>query len=68
MPDTDHDELADRFVAARAAGDLEAVRACYAPDGRPVAAPACVVAEVRDGRIARIEEYLDSSQAAALAT
>jgi ketosteroid isomerase-like protein len=32
-----------------------------------VAIPACIVAEVADGKITRIDEYLDSAQAAALA-
>ena len=30
--------------------------------GVEVAVPACIVATVRDGRIARIDEYLDSAQ------
>jgi ketosteroid isomerase-like protein len=33
-------------------------------DGRTIRIPACVVAEVRDGRIRRIDEYLDSAQVA----
>jgi hypothetical protein len=28
--------------------------------------PACIVVEVKDGRISRLDEYLDSGQAAAL--
>jgi len=28
--------------------------------------PACIVVQVRDGKIARLEEYLDTAQAAAL--
>lgn len=36
------------------------------PNGEAFAMPACLVVEVRDGRIARLEEYLDSAQAAAL--
>ena len=32
----------------------------------PFAMPACIVVEVRDGRIARLEEYLDSAQVARL--
>lgn len=37
-----------------------------APDGSAVAMPACVVATVRDGHVARIDEYLDPSALAAL--
>lgn len=38
-----------------------------APDGTELAMPACVIATVVDGRIARIDEYLDPSQLAPLA-
>jgi ketosteroid isomerase-like protein len=31
-----------------------------APDGTKVVVPACLVVEVRDGRIARLDEYLDA--------
>lgn len=34
--------------------------------GRVVAVPACIVAEVVDGRISRLDEYLDSAHVAAL--
>lgn len=34
--------------------------------GEPVAAHVCLLAEVRDGRITRIDEYLDSAQMAPL--
>jgi uncharacterized protein len=37
-----------------------------APDGSAVAMPACVVATVTDGRVVRIDEYLDPSALAAL--
>lgn len=37
-----------------------------APDGSAVAMPACVVASVVDGRVSRIDEYLDPSALAAL--
>jgi len=36
-------------------------------DGTTVALPACIVARVVDGKITRIDEYLDSAQAARLA-
>jgi ketosteroid isomerase-like protein len=35
-------------------------------DGTPLRVPACIVATVREGRIARLEEYLDSAQSAPL--
>jgi ketosteroid isomerase-like protein len=115
-------ELAERFFSAIERGDVEAVKAIYAPDARiwhshdlaeqsveenlrvlawmarnltgrryrvhrrvaipggflqqhtleattvggPFSMPACIVVEVRDGRIARLEEYLDSARVAEL--
>ena len=32
----------------------------------PFAMPACIVVEIKDGRISRLDEYLDSGQTAAL--
>jgi ketosteroid isomerase-like protein len=116
---TDALDIAERFFRAVESGDLDAVRAIYAPDavvwhnhdrqeqtveenlrvlgwvarnlpgrrynvrrrvvipggfmqqhvleaetaGGPFTMPACVVCEVKDGRITRLEEYLDSAQA-----
>lgn len=37
-----------------------------APSGEPVRAFACLVATIRDGKIARLDEYLDSAQLAPL--
>ena len=37
-----------------------------APDGTRIESPACLVVEVRDGRIRRLEEYLDSAAIAPL--
>jgi ketosteroid isomerase-like protein len=37
------------------------------PDGVAWAMPACVVATIRDGLIVRLDEYLDSAHAGALA-
>lgn len=37
-----------------------------APDGTKVVAPACLVVEVRDGKIRRLDEYLDSAAIAPL--
>ena len=116
-------ELADRFFAAIPKGDLETVRAIYAPDaliwhnndqttqnveqnlavlgwvtknisalryeeirrhvtpsgfvqqhvlrgtapnGKPLEVPACILCTVVNGRITRLDEYLDSAQLAAL--
>ena len=36
-------------------------------DGTTIALPACIVAKVANGKITRIDEYLDSAQAARLA-
>ena len=36
-------------------------------DGTTISLPACIVAKVADGKITRIDEYLDSAQAARLA-
>ena len=114
--------LAERFFSAVERGDLEAVKAIYAPDARiwhshdlkeqgvqenlrvlgwmarnlsnrrynvhrrvaipggflqqhtleattargPFSMPACIVVEVKNGRIARLEEYLDSARVAEL--
>jgi ketosteroid isomerase-like protein len=122
--DTEMLALAKRFFAAVTAGDMEAVRACYAPGatvwhntdgvsqdvdenlrvlawiarnvkdfhyedvrrqatptgfveqhltcgtspgGAPFAIPACIVCTVIDGRVARVDEYIDSAQAARMA-
>ena len=116
-------ELADRFFAAIPKGDLETVRAIYAPDARiwhnndqvtqdveqnlavlgwvtkniaglryedvrrqatpsgfvqqhvlrgtapsgaPLEIPACILCTVSNGRITRLDEYLDSAHIAAL--
>jgi ketosteroid isomerase-like protein len=115
----DTNMLADRFMRAIETGDIQAVRACYAPDariwhnndgleqtvdenarvlawvarhlsgrryeiksrhifdggyvqqhvlhgtlrnGKPFSMPACLVVTVTNGRIARLDEYLDSAQ------
>lgn len=115
-------EIADRFFAAIEAGDVERIKAIYAPDAviwhnndqkeqtveenlrvlgwvvrnlknrhyrvtrraaipggfvqqhvleaetanGPFSMPACIVVEVKGGRISRLDEYLDSAQANAL--
>lgn len=121
---TDALDLAERFFRAVERGDIDRIRAIYAPDARiwhnhdrqeqtveenlkvlnwvsrnltnrryrvqrrvaipggflqqhileaetaagPFSMPACIVVEIKDGRIARLEEYLDSAQAAHLTT
>ena len=124
MTTDDPIRLAERLIAAVTAGDIEGVRACYAPDvvvwynsdgvaqsadenlrvlgwvirnirdlryeevrrqrtptgfvqqhvlrgtapnGAALAIPACLVGTVVDGRIARLDEYLDSTHLAPLA-
>ena len=114
-----------RFFGAVTSGDIDAVRACYAPDaviwhntdgvnqtvdenlrvlgwiaqnvrdfryedvrleptatgfveqhmtcgtspsGKPFAIPACIVCTIIDGRVSRLDEYLDSAQTAAIAS
>lgn len=37
-----------------------------APNGAPLEIPACIVCEVKDGHITRLDEYLDSAHTAAL--
>ncbi|MBI1210253.1 MAG: DUF4440 domain-containing protein [Alphaproteobacteria bacterium] len=115
-------EVAERFFRAIEAGDVECIKAIYAPDAviwhnndqkeqtveenvrvltwvtrnlsnrhyrvkrrvaipggflqqhvleadtanGPFSMPACIVVEVKDGRISRLDEYLDSGQTAAL--
>ena len=119
---TDALDLAERFFRAVERGDVDEIRAIYAPDARiwhnhdrkeqtveenlrvlgwvsrnltdrryrvqrrvaipggflqqhileaetaggPFSMPACIVVEAKDGRITRLEEYLDSAQAAHL--
>jgi ketosteroid isomerase-like protein len=114
--------IAEKFFRAIEAGDVDAIRATYAPDAviwhnndqleqsvddnlrvlgwvvknlknrhyrvkrrvaipggflqqhvleaetanGPFAMPACIVVEIKDGRISRLDEYLDSGQTAAL--
>jgi ketosteroid isomerase-like protein len=36
------------------------------PDGTAWAMPACVVVRMKDGKVTRLDEYLDSAQSAAL--
>lgn len=123
MSPQDHLDLARRFIGAIEAGDIDAVRACYAPDakvwhnndgveqsvdenirvlkwvirtlpdrryrilrlealpdgflqqhvleatlpnGKPWSTDACLVVRAKDGRITRLDEYLDSARSAEL--
>ena len=38
----------------------------FAPNGAALEIPACIICEVKDGRITRLDEYLDSAHTAAL--
>ena len=53
------DALADGFVQQHV---LEATL----PDGTAWAMPACVVVRMKDGKVTRLDEYLDSAHSAAL--
>ena len=123
MTETEILALAERFMTAIQAGDVEGVRGCYAsdariwhnndgleqtvdqnlkvlswiarklperhyrvlsrealkdgflqqhvleatlPDGTAWAMPACVVVRMKDGKVTRLDEYLDSAHSAAL--
>jgi ketosteroid isomerase-like protein len=37
-----------------------------APNGAQLEIPACIICEVKDGRVTRLDEYLDSAHTAAL--
>jgi ketosteroid isomerase-like protein len=37
-----------------------------APNGSPLEIPACIICEVKDGHITRLDEYLDSAHTAVL--
>lgn len=39
---------------------------CTAPNGQPVEAHVCMIATLRDGKIAHVDEYMDSAQMAPL--
>jgi ketosteroid isomerase-like protein len=54
------EELVVRFFAALEAGDIETVRAIYAPDD------GAMYLQVTDGHITRIEEYMDSGKRASI--
>ena len=51
-----------------ATGFVEQHMTCgTSPSGKPFAIPACIVCTVIDGRVSRLDEYLDSAQTAAIA-
>jgi len=52
-------EIADGFVQQH-------VLSCRSPGGESVRAAACLVARVQDGRLVRVDEYLDSAAMAPL--
>lgn len=57
----------DRRLAAFPGGFVQQhVLRLELPDGRKKELPACLVCEVKDGKITRLDEYFDSAQVAAL--
>jgi uncharacterized protein len=56
---TERLSLGDRVVQRH-------VLRCRAANGEEVAIPACIFVSVRDGKITRIDEYLDTAQSNAL--
>ena len=42
------------------------VMRCTAPNGQPVEAHVCMIATVKDGKLLRVDEYMESSQMAPL--
>jgi ketosteroid isomerase-like protein len=57
----------DRVVTATDGGFVEEHMVCGTlPDGSQLRLPACVVCEVRDGRIVSLREYLDTAAATGL--
>jgi ketosteroid isomerase-like protein len=53
------DELPDGYVQQHVLRGI-------APDGSELRVPACLIVSIRDGRITRIDEYLDSAHTRAL--
>lgn len=52
---------------ATATGFVEQHTTCgLSPSGKEFRIPACIVVQVKDGRIARLEEYLDSALVASI--
>ncbi len=63
------DELAYQDVRIQETHDgfvQQHVLTCRSPSGEPVRAAACLVGSVRDGQLARLDEYLDSAAMAPL--
>ncbi len=60
-----HYEIVERVATSEGYVQRHILRGT-APDGTDVAAPACLIVTVRDGRITRIAEYLDSAHIRAL--
>ena len=55
-----------RFQATDSGFVEQHVTCGTSPGGRPFAIPTCLVVTVADGKIARLDEYLDSAQTAAI--
>ncbi len=68
--DTEHRRLCHALFDAIEAGDIDAVERCYTPDmtlwfnatGEVMSREDNLVAEVRDGKISKLFEYLDSGK------
>ena len=55
-----------RFQATDSGFVEQHVTCGTSPSGKPFSIPACLVVRVVDGKIARLDEYLDSAQTAAI--
>lgn len=64
MPDKRYEEVV-RTPTPSGFVEQHVLRAT-APNGEQIEVPACLVVTVRDGRICRVEEYIDSADIAAL--
>ena len=64
MPDKHYDEI--RRQPTPTGFVQQHVLRGTAPDGTAVEIPACLIVTIADGRITRLEEYLDTKDAAAL--
>ena len=65
LPDCRFEEI--RTHGAGAMSVAQYVFAATLPDGSSGHAPGCFIVHERDGRIARVEEYMDSAQLAPIA-
>ena len=59
------DEFADAVFDAIESGDVDAIAAMWDDDGRTADLPAAICVGRRDGKVVRIDEYLDSAHVTA---